>query len=242
MGEIPSAMMPDYWRQLDVFDPEKFTTPVHIIGVGATGSWIALILAKMGVKKITVWDFDNVEIHNLPNQIFGIKEVGMPKVEALQKILYRDCGIEITAKNERVDGTQKLNGIVYVCTDTMASRSQIWHNSLKYNLDVPLMVETRLGAELGMIYCVRPLNPTDIREYENTLYTDEQAEASPCTYRAISTVVSVIAGLASHKLVKFAKDIEIKPVLKLVEKEEHSSSDMLCIYPVLATACNWTKK
>lgn len=234
-----NGLTPDYWRQLDMFDPQSFTTPVNIIGVGATGSWITYVLAKMGVKNITVWDFDIVEVHNLPNQIYGLQEVGMMKVDALRKIILRDCGIEIVAKNEKVDGSQKMAGIVYVCTDTMSSRKEIWANSLKYKLDVSLVVETRLGAELGTIYCVRPLDPNDIRNYESTLYGDVDAEESPCTYRAIPTVVSTIAGLASHKLVKFAALAEIKPVVKLQEKTDHASTELVCIRPIVATAYGW---
>ena len=49
---------------------KKFNTPIHIIGCGATGSWVALMLAKMGISNITCWDFDKVEEHNLPNQFF----------------------------------------------------------------------------------------------------------------------------------------------------------------------------
>lgn len=236
-----TGLTPDYWRQLDMFDPQTFTKPVHIIGVGATGSWIAFILAKMGVRNITAWDFDIVEIHNLPNQIYGLQEVGLLKVEALKKIVERDCGIEIKAKAEKVDGTQKLEGIVYICTDTMSSRKEIWLNSLKYQLEVNLVVETRLGAELGTIYCVRPLDPTDVREYENTLYGDSEAEESPCSYRAIPTVVSAIAGLASHKLVKFAADSDLHPVIRLHENESHSSQEMICIRPIVATAHGWKK-
>jgi molybdopterin/thiamine biosynthesis adenylyltransferase len=236
---MENGLTPDYWRQLDMFDPQTFTTPVHIIGVGATGSWVAFILAKMGVKNIIVWDFDIVEVHNLPNQIYGLQEVGLLKVEALKKIILRDCGIEIEAKVEKVDGSQKLEGIVYICTDTMSSRKEIWLNSLKYQLDVNLVIETRLGAELGTIYCVRPLDPTDVREYENTLYDDNEAEESPCSYRAIPTVVSIIAGLASHKLVKFAANSDLQPVIRLHENESHSSYEMLCIRPIVATAHGW---
>ena len=86
----PALALPDYWRQLDVFDPEKFVEDVHIVGVGATGSWIAFVLAKMGVQKIHAWDFDFVEAHNLPNQICGRQDVGFSKVEALARRLDAD--------------------------------------------------------------------------------------------------------------------------------------------------------
>lgn len=230
---------PDYWRQLDVFNPAKFNDPVHVIGAGATGSHIIYNNAKMGVPRQTVWDFDSVEVHNLPNQMYGKEEVGMLKVDAAKKIVTRDCGTTIVPMSVSVDGTQKLSGIVFLCTDTMASRKEIWEKSLKYNLNVKLVIETRLGAELGYIYAVRPCNPTDVREYEATFYSDDEAEQSPCTYRAITTVVSVVAGAASHKLVKFAAGEDIASVVKIGEGGEHSSFDLLCIRPILMTTCNW---
>lgn len=182
----------------------NFNVPVHIIGAGATGSEIARNLVKAGAKDITAWDFDSVEIHNPPNSIYGMEEIGMLKVEALKKILLRNYNVEIKTKNEAVDGSQRLEGIVFICTDTMSSRKQIWDKALKAQADVRLVVETRLGAELGIVYTVRPSETEDIAKYENTLYNDSEAEESPCNYRAISTVVSVIAGIASDKPAKFS--------------------------------------
>ena len=51
----------EYSRQVNIFKPDEFNTPVHVIGVGATGSWLAPSLAKLGVKNIHVWDDDIVE-------------------------------------------------------------------------------------------------------------------------------------------------------------------------------------
>lgn len=230
---------PDYWRQLDVFNPESFSEEVHIIGVGATGSWIAYILAKMGVRKLHAWDFDIVEAHNLPNQIFGQADVGEMKVEALASRLQADCGTEVITHPEKVDGSQKLSGIVFLCTDTMSSRIEIWQKAIKLKLGVKLMVETRLGAEMGIVHTVRPLNRQDVKGFDESLFADSEGEESPCTYRAIATTVSVIAGLAAHKLVKFASGEEISPVVKVTESTEHSNYDMLCIRPIVATTTSW---
>lgn len=235
-----SGLTPDYWRQLDVFDPQKFKKPVHIIGVGATGSWIALILAKMGVRTMTIWDYDTVDIHNPPNQTYGLGEVGLLKVEAMKKTLQRDCGISVITKAEKVDGTQPMAGIVFVCVDEMKARREIWEKALKLNLDVDLVVETRLAAEIGMVYSVRPIRAEDIEGYENTLYSDEEAEESACSYRAISTMVAVLAGFAAHKLVKLVSGAIIRPIVKVQESEkEHESVGMVCINPILTTAHAW---
>ncbi len=234
---------PDYWRQLDVFNPEAFNEEVHIIGVGATGSWIAYILAKMGVRKLHAWDFDVVEAHNLPNQIFGRGDVGEYKINALKQRLDVDCGCEVVPHNEKVDGSQKFSGIIFLCTDTMSSRKEIWEKAIKYQLNVKLMVETRLGAELCIVHTVKPCYPSDVKNFEDTLFEDGEGEASPCTYRAIGTVVSVTAGLAAHKLIKFtAGDFDIASKVEIKEGDDHSNYDMLCIKPVLITTCNWVTK
>lgn len=212
--------------------------PIHIIGVGATGSEIAKNLVKAGAKNITAWDFDSVEIHNPPNSIYGMEEIGMLKVDALKKILLRDFGIEIKTRNEKADGSQKLEGVVYVCPDKMSSRREIWEKALKNQPDVKLIVETRLGAELGIVYTVRPSEAADIAKYENTLYSDSDAEESPCNYRAISTVVSVIAGLASDKFVKFSF-IEKKEPEQGPEEGEGRNKEEIRVQPINITTNSW---
>lgn len=77
----------DYSRQLDIYDAENRKDVAYIIGAGATGSWLSLILSKLGFRALKVFDFDVIEEHNLPNQFFKNKQVGMLKVKALNKNL-----------------------------------------------------------------------------------------------------------------------------------------------------------
>ena len=71
------------------FGPEDANQPLNIIGVGATGSNIGLIAARMGFHKFRVWDPDIVETHNLPNQIYDVEHVGQRKVNAFEDVLTR---------------------------------------------------------------------------------------------------------------------------------------------------------
>ncbi|MFA5103544.1 MAG: ThiF family adenylyltransferase, partial [Candidatus Thermoplasmatota archaeon] len=60
----------DFWRQMDIVTPTDFEKfHVTIIGAGGIGSPTALAISKMGVEKITIFDNDIVEKHNLPNQM-----------------------------------------------------------------------------------------------------------------------------------------------------------------------------
>jgi sulfur carrier protein ThiS adenylyltransferase len=58
---------------------------VGIAGLGGLGSAIAIALARIGVGKLILVDFDMVEPSNLNRQQYFIYQIGMPKVEALQK-------------------------------------------------------------------------------------------------------------------------------------------------------------
>jgi molybdopterin/thiamine biosynthesis adenylyltransferase len=139
-----------YHRQLDILDPKLMSVPVVVIGAGATGSFTALSLAKMGVRNIKVYDFDTVEEHNLPNQFYRQCDIGKPKVEALREIIEQFEGIQINAKNEKYRG-QRLAGIVITCVDSMDVRLNIW-KFVKNNPDVKLYIDSRMGAEVMRVY------------------------------------------------------------------------------------------
>ena len=58
----------------------------HVIVVGAGGSYtLVTSLARCGVGKLTVLDFDTVEAKNLPRQGYIISDIGNFKVDALGK-------------------------------------------------------------------------------------------------------------------------------------------------------------
>ena len=59
---------------------------VLVVGSGGLGSPVLLYLAAAGVGTIGIVDFDVVDDSNLQRQVlFGVNEVGKPKVEAPKK-------------------------------------------------------------------------------------------------------------------------------------------------------------
>ena len=62
---------------------------IHIIGCGSVGSTLAELLARLGLTKITLYDFDTVEPKNLANQLFRQEHINMTKVDALTSMLPR---------------------------------------------------------------------------------------------------------------------------------------------------------
>lgn len=195
----------DYLRQLSIFDPAQFNKnkSVTVIGAGATGSYVTFMLAQMGITKINVWDFDKVEEHNLPNQMFMLKHIGMPKVEALKSVVKEKCDIDINTHNEEVVNQNITASYVFILTDTMKSRKEIFDNCLKLkSFNTDLVIETRMDADNGRIYAFNPSNPVQVKAWEDTLYDDKDASISACGASvSIVPTVALISSFAIWKLI-----------------------------------------
>lgn len=201
----------DTRRHMELFDPDTFNTPIHIIGAGATGSWLALMFAKLGVKGdlINLYDFDEVEPHNIPNQAFGLTDIGRTKVEAMEAIIKLETGTSIKAHNRRFT-SDRLSGYVFTMVDTMEGRKTIWENSVKMKSAVKHYVEPRMGLDVGRIYNVDPTELEHIRQYENTFYSDEEAEVSACgTSQTVITTSIAIASYCTRQLINRENECEL---------------------------------
>ena len=91
-GEIPPA------EELEALMVSRHTPGVHqkikeatvgIAGLGGLGSAIAVALARIGVGKLILADFDVVEPSNLNRQQYFIDQLGQTKADALEANLKR---------------------------------------------------------------------------------------------------------------------------------------------------------
>lgn len=60
---------------------------VGVIGAGGLGSNVAMMLARSGIRQMTIADPDIVDPSNLNRQTYYPEDVGMPKVQALARHL-----------------------------------------------------------------------------------------------------------------------------------------------------------
>jgi len=203
----------DYLRQLNVFNPHDFKDrKVTIVGAGATGSYIVFLLAQIGIKNISIWDHDIVEEHNLPNQMFFIEHIGEPKVEALKDVIKRKCGFEIETHNEKVVDQNIAANYVFLLTDTMASRKEIYKNCIDAKrLFIDLVIETRMDADNGRVYAFKPGRTAQSKEWLDTLYGDEESSESVCgaTF-SVAPTAAYLASMAVWKLIQHF-DVEYGP-------------------------------
>ena len=106
-GEIPSP------EEFECLMMARHTPGIHqkirksvvgIAGLGGLGSAVAIALARIGVGRLILVDFDVVEPSNLNRQQYFIHQIGMPKVEALQENLSKiNPYVRVQTYNEKLD-------------------------------------------------------------------------------------------------------------------------------------------
>ena len=105
-GEQPAA------DELEALMAARHTPGVHqrvrrgsvgIAGVGGLGSSIAVALARLGVGRLILADFDVVEPSNLNRQQYFVDQIGLPKVEAMRENLTRiNPYVQVTIHQQRL--------------------------------------------------------------------------------------------------------------------------------------------
>ena len=204
-------------KHIEFFNPNKVNNKeVHIIGVGAVGSFIALTLAKLGLQKLTIWDFDTVEETNVANQVYTQKDVGKLKTEALkQHLLDNNSDMEVICKDRYT--SQNLKGIIFLTVDSINLRYKILTN-LQYNPFIEFVVDGRIGLEKGqVISTVWSLTNLVKNHIALSDFDDSQSDApvSACgTTLSVMPSVQCTSQFAVAQLINF---INNKPIKQLVQ-------------------------
>jgi hypothetical protein len=86
----------------------------------------------------------------------------------------------------------------------MASRADIYKKALKNDVNVPLVIETRMSTEGGRVYAFNPCMRTEQVEYAKTLYADDVAMVSACGIaQTLAPTAAMLGGLAVWQMIKF---------------------------------------
>jgi len=182
-----------YWRQLGICSPDQLGFPITVVGAGAIGSAAVVTLAKMGCEDLTVYDEDDLEEHNAPNQMCMPEYMGFPKVDALAHLVEILTGTSIRPVSAHYRG-ERLEGVVVSAVDSMTARELVW-KSVKMKQGVSLLIDARMGAEMLRLYAVRPTDLDGIGFYEENLYPADEAEELPCSARSIIYCPAVAGAL-----------------------------------------------
>jgi sulfur carrier protein ThiS adenylyltransferase len=135
----------------EVFARMKEAT-VGIAGVGGLGSNVAVALARMGVGRLIVADFDVVEPSNLNRQHYFVDQIGRPKTEAIRETLEQvnpHCRVEahqITLRPDNIPAVFAGSRVVVEAFDAAAAKSMLIDTVLRAMPGVPVIAASGLAG------------------------------------------------------------------------------------------------
>jgi sulfur carrier protein ThiS adenylyltransferase len=190
-------------RQKKIVPLEKlsnFSAPM-IVGVGAIGRNVAIQLAAIGVERMTLVDFDSVEESNIASQGYWEQDIGLPKVEATQRICKAiNSNIQIEVINGKFKRGMESD-IVFSCVDSISVREFIWKN---ISANVKFFVDARMAAEVFRILTVE--NDIGKCYYPSTLFSEAEAFVGTCTAKSTIYCSNIAAGFMVQTLTKWLRE------------------------------------
>lgn len=176
-----------------------------VIGAGGLGSPVALYLAAAGVGRLTLVDFDTVDLSNLQRQILhGTADIGRPKVTSAADHLARlNPLVEVVQVNDRLEADALAERIaaadvVVDASDNFATRFAL--NAACHAARRPLVSGAAIRFE-GQVTVFDPRR-ADSPCYR-CLYREEGELEERCSEAGIFTpVVGIIGSIQATEALK----------------------------------------
>lgn len=209
--------MMDLSKSYEFFQPEMCQERIHIIGCGSVGYTVVELLARFGLTKFSLYDFDKVEKHNLANQMFVTDDIGKLKVDAVANHLIAinpDIKENLKVFNEGWHG-QKLSGYVFLCVDNIDLRRKIATEN-KLNNFIKGMFDFRTRLVDAQHYAADWSNNTHKEYFIGTMnFSHKEAEeATPMSAchvaLSVAPIVRIISAAGVMNFINFVKDKKIK--------------------------------
>jgi sulfur carrier protein ThiS adenylyltransferase len=204
---MAALRVPDrFERQEELVPRERILQEVvTVIGVGAIGRQVALQLAALGVPKLQLVDFDDIERTNVTSQGYLMDDVGRPKVQATADLCQQiEPLLDVEEVRDRFRPSLDIGTAVFCCVDSISTRAAIWRS-----------VERRTafwadGRMLGEVLRVLAATADQGRKhYATTLFPQADAQAGRCTSRSTIYAASVAAALLVHQFTRHLRHLPI---------------------------------
>lgn len=179
---------------------------VRVYGAGGIGSWLSLFAARAGFS-LSICDFDFLEVGNFSGQIFKKDQIGVRKVDALERTITDLCyfieGQRLNTKikrftqNSSIEETGSRYSIVCSCFDNMNARRDLFEKFVDFAKANPhqhhLFIDGRLNLESFQIFCIKDDDDDAIEKYRNeALFEDSAISEDICSLKQTSHIAAMI--------------------------------------------------
>ena len=170
---------------------------ITLCGAGALGSLLADNLARQGLRRLTIIDFDRVEQHNAGTQLYAEADVGAKKVDLLRSHLYRSVGAEVSIFDRRLDERtikKFLRGskLVVDTFDNATSRRLVTDYCRQQQIDC---LHLGMNADYG-----------EVRWNEVYQVPGDVVEGDVCDYPLARNLILLVVAAGSEALLRYILD------------------------------------
>jgi ubiquitin-like modifier-activating enzyme 5 len=207
----------DRLRRFTFADFRKLSSKrVAVVGCGGLGALAAEILARVGVGKIALFDYDTVEEANLNRLVYRTSHIGTPKVDALAAHL-GDANPDAEVTRHPYDVTNGRGYVAFLgelekadlvlgCVDTFGVR--LFLNAKCVAAKVPLIdggaSEDGINGSVhvvlpGKTACYRCNRPALKQEHVAVTHRDV---SGVCAFTSLPTTMAIVASLQCQEAFK----------------------------------------
>eukprot|EP00668_Euglena_longa_P012518 GGOE01014973.1.p1 GENE.GGOE01014973.1~~GGOE01014973.1.p1 ORF type:complete len:377 (+),score=99.44 GGOE01014973.1:41-1171(+) len=194
---------------------------VAIVGVGGVGAVVTEMLARCGIGKLLLWDYDKVELANMNRLFFTPQQQGLPKVDAARQTVQainpdvevegHCCDVTLTSNFEefcrRIRTGAVAGGavdLVICCVDNYEARMSINQACLECD---QMWMESGVSenAVSGHIQLMAP-GSTPCYECSPPLVVAEgrmRVRRDGVCAASLPTTMGIVAGLLAQNALKF---------------------------------------
>ena len=185
---------------------------IVLAGVGGIGSYVGFLLSRMKPKALFIYDDDRVETVNMSGQLYCSTDVGLNKVEALRRCMSLYSGYEgVFAISSKFTNECEACDIMICGFDNMNARRVYYNKWLSHVTSKSpedrkhcLFIDGRLSAEELQVLCVRGDDTYNLQRYSNNfLFSDEEADATVCSYKQTSYMANMIGSIIVNLFTNF---------------------------------------
>ena len=198
---------------------------VAIVGLGSFGSQIAIELAKAGVGRFMLLDFDRVELHNLSRHTCTASELGRLKTDAIaDAILGKNpyaqverYPVDINKNLPLLDRVVAESDLVIVATDNNASRFNI-NDALVRHGRVGIYGRAITRAEGGDVFRYRPGGPCYTCLVGNGTFAGNDEITNEASARRSGQIPAYMSAADAQAVVQVGLSTDIQPICNLMVK------------------------
>lgn len=199
---------PKYSRQASIVPQILHDQHVVVIGVGAVGREVVRTLVCNGVPKITIFDFDIVEEHNVSTQGYHYADINRPKVECTaEEALRLNPNVEIIAVNDRWRPNKNMQfDAAFFCVDSLSMRGKLFNYFAEA---VGFIGDSRIGGEQIRLLSVS--DDASKMHYPTTITADATAATEGCHIPMVKHSANIAASMLVQQYIAYLKGSIVFP-------------------------------